>query len=376
MNTKALKSIFFICATLAVFHIESQLAASEPSRELFARVRPSLVVISTPNGGAASGFIASIGEKKYLITNEHVLSSGFPLIAKLLNGNQLKFGQLDLANDRDLVRIEIIDPVVSDLVISLEEPNVGDTIAVFGNSDGEGVATSLEGEIQGVGPDRLEVNAPFVAGNSGSPIVDTNGAVLGVATYITRTTDPNDWTKENTRFTKPRRFALRITDIKWIPMKPRDYLIRADAIADLETFCMDTFDLTQTDKYLHTEYPAILIYDISEHSSKYRRNSGLCKVLKELADSYSELSHHEAKAKRAANRYSKADSSQGRMDARMEHYMASNLAAPQEKRFYKAFDQLYQIPASFFGNSDWKTDYFKEEASFWLSILKTLTTDN
>jgi hypothetical protein len=376
MHAKPLKRIYAICAAIVLFHTAGLYAASDPSRELFAKVRPSLVVISTPKGGAASGFIASIGEKKYLITNEHVLRDGFPLIAKLLNGSQLKFGQLELAYDRDLVRIEITDPLVSDLVMSLEDPNVGDTIAVFGNSDGGGVATSLGGVIQGVGPDRLEVNAPFVAGNSGSPIVDTNGAVLGVAAYITRTTDPNDWTKENTRFTKPRRFALRITDVKWISMKPRDYLIRADAIADLETFCLDAFDLLQTDKYLHPDNPTLAIYDVSQNSSKYRRNIGLCKVLKELADSYSEMAYHDAIATSAADRYYKASSSQGRMDARMENYMASNLAAPQAKRFLKAYDQIYRSPASFFGGSDWKTEYFKEEARFWLSILKILTTGN
>jgi serine protease Do len=46
------------------------------------------------------------------------------------------------------------------------------------------VATQTTGKIKGVGPSRVEVDAPFQPGNSGSPIFDRkSGEVVGVAAY-------------------------------------------------------------------------------------------------------------------------------------------------------------------------------------------------
>ena len=49
---------------------------------------------------------------------------------------------------------------------------------------GGGVATQTSGQVLGVGPTRIEVNANFEPGNSGSPIFSTSTKeVVGVATY-------------------------------------------------------------------------------------------------------------------------------------------------------------------------------------------------
>ncbi len=64
------------------------------------------------------------------------------------------------------------------------ETSIGDEVVVLGNAEGAGVVNTLYGRIVGIGPNLVEVDAPFVPGNSGSPIIHfKTGEVIGVATY-------------------------------------------------------------------------------------------------------------------------------------------------------------------------------------------------
>lgn len=95
-----------------------------------------------------------------------------------------------------------------------------ENVYVFGNSDGKSVATDLFGKITGVGPKDIEVSVPFVHGNSGSAVLNEQGEVVGVATYAIRPdTNPEDWTKEGSRFSDVRRFAVRLVNVEWKSMK-------------------------------------------------------------------------------------------------------------------------------------------------------------
>jgi serine protease Do len=58
---------------------------------------------------------------------------------------------------------------------------------MLGNTGGSSVVTGLDGRRLGLGPDRLEVSAEFIPGNSGSPIVQvTTGCGIGIATSLTQ----------------------------------------------------------------------------------------------------------------------------------------------------------------------------------------------
>ena len=97
-------------------------------------------------------------------------------------------------------------------------PDIGESIAILGNSDGRGVVTEIRGHILGVGPQQIEVDAPFVIGNSGSPVLNRAGRVVGVASYLRNCRDNSDWSKKNTRYNGIRRFAIRLSGIRWIAM--------------------------------------------------------------------------------------------------------------------------------------------------------------
>lgn len=187
---------------------------SKMSTRVFSQVKKSIVMVKCGDS-VGSGFIVKMEDgKKYFITNYHVFDGNATISARFLNGQELKLGQLEIASDKDLVRFRV-NSDYSALDIFEEEPNVGENAFVYGNSDGGDVATDLIGKIVGVGPEKIEVSIPFVQGNSGSAVLNSEGKVIGVATYATLDVDPDDWTKANTRFTEPRRYALRLNNVSW-----------------------------------------------------------------------------------------------------------------------------------------------------------------
>lgn len=163
---------------------------------------------------AGTGFILRDGGRSYLFTNAHVVEEGH-VLAKLLNGAMLKLGPCDIASGRDLARFELAGPLPS-FELEQDMPNIGEAVTVFGNSDGRGVITELHGRVLGIGPEEIEISAPFVTGNSGSPVLNRAGRVVGVATYLRDCRSTTDWSKVDTRFNGIRRFAIRLTGIRWV----------------------------------------------------------------------------------------------------------------------------------------------------------------
>lgn len=198
----------------------------------FNSVKDKLIIIEC-NEGSGSGFLLAMDGKVYLMTNEHVVRSTGTPRARLLDGTPLNLGAFSVATDRDLARFEVIGCSIKPFEISAMLPNTGDMVAVYGNSLGGGVATESKGFIQGVGPHRLETNNEIVPGNSGSPLVATDGKVLGVAAFIDRH-GSDEWTVKNTRYEgTPRRFAIRFTNVSW---KPIDRLRYEQQIANLKEY--------------------------------------------------------------------------------------------------------------------------------------------
>ena len=182
---------------------------------LFEGAKDKLVIISVKNKGDGSGFLAEENGRVYLYTNEHVTRMGDPFVARLLSGEKLTLGEFQIAENEeiDLARFELPTNIPA-FKIAKKIPNIGDAVAVLGNSDGCGVSTEISGIVLGVGPSIVETNAGFVRGNSGSPLLDKNGEVIGVATYAIKL-DQDDWTRAGTRFADVRRFATRIDHVKW-----------------------------------------------------------------------------------------------------------------------------------------------------------------
>lgn len=174
--------------------------------------------------GSATGFVVRADGKTWLYTNEHIARGEEMLTAKTIEGPTLELGALEVAQDRDLVRFELKgNPPAFEL--AAKQPDLNTEICVVGNSAGGGVLTELLGRYLGEGKTKIEIDAEFVPGNSGSPVFTRDLKVIGVATNVTR---PNagaeaGWASQDTRFARVRRYAMRTDNVKWIPIDRKLY---------------------------------------------------------------------------------------------------------------------------------------------------------
>jgi hypothetical protein len=154
---------------------------------------------------------------------------------------------------RDIARFDIKNPPDNPLEISTDlndSVRIGDAVVVPGNSGGGGVATLIKGVVQGIGPDRIEVSAPFIPGNSGSPIIHVKtGKVIGIATYFTvRNEDPT-----KSRAPAVRHFGYRIdTAATWERVEWNTFLQEADGIKQVSALTDDVINFLHA---LRTKQP-------------------------------------------------------------------------------------------------------------------------
>ncbi len=180
-------------------------------------VSGKIVTISCtgPEGASAgSGFVAVLDGKTYLFTNQHVILGTDTIRFKTTDGQELHPRSVELAASRDIARLLLPDG--TDGFGISGKMAIGAPIAVFGNSEGGGVATELYGKITAVAADVVEVSADFVAGNSGSPVLNLDKEVIGIATFVRFHLDDEDGSKT-------RRFCYRLAGNEWETVNWKKY---------------------------------------------------------------------------------------------------------------------------------------------------------
>lgn len=196
---------------------------------------PYIAIIDS-NTGSGTGFLMIDQGEIWLYTNEHVIRGGRPLSARLLTGESLSLGRLQISDDRDAARFKV-EGKDEALRLIATQPAIGDPIKIFGNSGGAGVGTYMGGRILGVGPIDIEVSAPIVPGNSGSPIIVIDKGVVGIAAYLINGELNSDWTTQGTRFSQVRRFGVRVDNATWTEVDIRKYFKEASVIRSARNFC-------------------------------------------------------------------------------------------------------------------------------------------
>jgi len=253
----------------------------------------ALVIVRT-SSGSGSGFVVQTGNRTYVISNEHVLRGQNPVF-QTMDGRDLAFSTIEIAQDRDLVRVPIKAFEGTPLQLSDQLPNFGDPVTVYGNSGGQAVVTRIEGKVQGVGPDRIEVDAKFIPGNSGSPILDAAGRVTAVATYMTSPRWGSDWVFKGTRFTQPRRFGIRMTDTtKWNSISLKEYQQQVGLLGDFDTFITDaapvfmyiyathmgrSYEVRKATGLSSSDLKKLLEFDYYQHLKHYNTTQDFCQIV-------------------------------------------------------------------------------------------------
>ncbi len=181
-----------------------------------------VVVIECESDGnkiAGSGFIALDNDAPYLYTNQHVILGADKINFTTTTGYRIKPRGIELAATRDIARFPLSD---EDGFAIADRVSMGTPVAVFGNSEGQSVATELYGKITGVGADIIEVSADFVSGNSGSPVLNAKKEVVGIASYVRESREHG--MKKGTRFENSvRRFCYRVDRLDWMKVNWKKY---------------------------------------------------------------------------------------------------------------------------------------------------------
>jgi len=181
-------------------------------KELIARVEPGIVVLTVDGDdgrGTGSGFV--VDGDGTVVTNYHVVQGARRITAEFNNGEKVEvIGYLKVDPGHDLALIRVARPKRAFTILPLADklPSKGDDVVTFGAPQGlkftttDGIVSAIRrgDEIQrvlfesyrqdiyrmlGYHPNALwiQTSAPISGGNSGGPLVDMYGRVVGVNTW-------------------------------------------------------------------------------------------------------------------------------------------------------------------------------------------------
>lgn len=185
-------------------------------------IAPCLVLIEYELNGEtkrASGVIVQMGEKSYILTNQHTLLGAERLRFMTDSGKRLSPVKVELSSNRDLVRLALKDAPKGLNCSSAVKMNM--PVALCAAVEGEGRKTE-KGKIIGVGGIRFEISGSIGEESFGAPILDTNRQVVGIASYNRESM--KSAMKIGTRFEDAtRNFCYRISPKGWKAVNWRSY---------------------------------------------------------------------------------------------------------------------------------------------------------
>ena len=163
------------------------------SKEIFDLINPGTVEVKSYrlNGhyySMGSGFF--ISEDGLLITNYHVIKNGREFKVFLSDGTEYTVSKVvsyDIEKDIAVLQVDTKGNKVAYLEIATELPAVGDAVYAIGSSLGltgtfsSGIVSYVNRTIKDVpGVSFIQTTTPISSGNSGGPLVDEHGYVVGI----------------------------------------------------------------------------------------------------------------------------------------------------------------------------------------------------
>jgi S1-C subfamily serine protease len=175
----------------------------ETATQLVEAIEPAVVQIGTP-GGFGSGFV--LDQSGLIVTCHHCIADAFqaevifadgkrvPVLGTVRTARNCDIAVLKIAPFKSLVSLPLIrhDPKKGERVITIGSPGG----LAFSVSDGTvgglrtaGELASLDGVFRtptGLSPrvNLVQVTAPLMPGNSGGPVVDFSGNVIGIGSFV------------------------------------------------------------------------------------------------------------------------------------------------------------------------------------------------
>jgi len=163
-------------------------------QEIYRRVIPSVVsIVSTLQTGSASGTGIIMSEDGYIITNYHVVEDSSAISVTLENGDEFSAALVGSDEQSDLAVLKIdAESLTAAEFGDSDALEVGDTVLAIGNPLGTDLKGTLtDGIISAINRDiivdgremtLLQTNAALNSGNSGGPLINIYGQIIGINT--------------------------------------------------------------------------------------------------------------------------------------------------------------------------------------------------
>ncbi|MBY5987005.1 MULTISPECIES: Do family serine endopeptidase [Roseovarius] len=137
-----------------------------------------------------SGFV--ISEDGYIVTNNHVIETADEIIIEFFSGKELTANVIgtDPKTDIALLKVDADEPLPFVSFADSDTARVGDWVIAMGNPLGQGFSVSAgivsarNRELSGTYDDYIQTDAAINRGNSGGPLFNLDGQVVGVNTAI------------------------------------------------------------------------------------------------------------------------------------------------------------------------------------------------
>ncbi|MEM6587896.1 MAG: Do family serine endopeptidase [Pseudomonadota bacterium] len=137
-----------------------------------------------------SGFV--ISEDGFVVTNNHVIESADEIIIEFFSGEELEATLIgtDPKTDIALLKVDTDEPLPFVSFGDSDNARVGDWVVAVGNPLGQGFSVSAgivsarNRALSGTYDDYIQTDAAINRGNSGGPLFNLDGEVVGVNTAI------------------------------------------------------------------------------------------------------------------------------------------------------------------------------------------------
>ena len=145
-----------------------------------------------PRRGSALGSGFVISEDGYVVTNNHVIEGADEIMVEFSDGAELSATLVGVDKNVDIavLKVEAEGPLAFVAFGNSDVARVGDWVMAIGNPLGQGFSVSAgiisarNRELSGNYDDYIQTDAAINRGNSGGPLFNMNGDVIGVNTAI------------------------------------------------------------------------------------------------------------------------------------------------------------------------------------------------
>jgi len=165
---------------------------SSPVARVYQRVVGSVAAVRVDGGGGTAGGTAWVYDEDHLVTNEHVVSAGSSVSVWFdeTGWREARVAGTDVYSDLAVLEVAVMPESAEPLPLVEREPPIGTEVVAVGNPFGltgsisTGVVSGRNRALPAPNgfsiPDAVQTDAPVNPGNSGGPLVDMEGDLVGV----------------------------------------------------------------------------------------------------------------------------------------------------------------------------------------------------